>query len=118
MNEERNVNDTVEIGEDVIAVIAGIAAGEVAGISARASHANTLGELLGKKGMPKGVKVSYDEQEALVIDLSVIADYGVKIPEAALTIQEKVKEAVQTMTGREVTKVNIKVEGLRMPEQA
>jgi uncharacterized alkaline shock family protein YloU len=72
-----------------------------------------IAEKLGMKNLSKGVKVAVGEKEA-AIDLFLIVDYGVKIPDVAWQIQENVKKAVETMTGLNVVEVNINVQGVDM----
>lgn len=66
---------------------------------------------LAKKNFSKGVKVEVGEKEAAV-DLYIIVEYGVRIPDIALTVQEKVKSAIENMTGLEVVEVNVHVQGV------
>lgn len=102
----------VRISEDVVSVIAGIAATEVEGVAAMSGgFVGDLGEMLGKKSLSKGVKVEVGEREAAV-DLFVVLEYGVRIPEVAQKVQENVKRAVEIMTGLNVVEVNIHVQGV------
>ena len=75
--------------------------------------AGGIAELLGRKNQSKGVKVTIGEKQ-VNIDLYVVMEYGVKIPDVAWEIQEKVKKAVETMTGLNVIEVNIHVQGVTM----
>lgn len=116
MEENINLNENevgnVTISEDVVSVIAGVATSEVKGVASMAgSIAGGIAEILGKKNMGKGVKVILDGNTA-VIDLHITVVYGSKIPEVAWEIQEKVKKAVESMTGLDVEKVNIYIEGV------
>ena len=102
----------VKISEDVVSVKAGIAAGEVAGVTGMSGGlVGDMAEILGKKSLSKGVKVEVGEKEA-AIDLFVVLDYGVRIPEVAQKIQENVKRSVEIMTGLDVVEVNIHVQGV------
>ena len=110
--------DVEEIGNikicvDVVSTIAGIAASEIKGVYGMyTSFANGIAEKLGaKKNQTKGVKVEM-EGEAVTIDLYIVVKYGIKIPELAWEIQESVKNNVETMTGLNVAKVNIHIEGV------
>lgn len=107
----------VQISSDVVSTIAGLAATEVEGI-ADMSGGITSGvvQLLGRKDLSKGVKVTVGEKDA-TIDIFVVVKYGVRIPEIALDIQKKVKEAVENMTGLKVNAVNIHVQGVKIPEE-
>ena len=74
--------------------------------------AGGIGEVLsGKKNLSKGIKVVVTEKDAK-IDVNIIVEYGVRIPEIAYEIQTKVKKAVETMTGLKVTEVNVHVQGV------
>ena len=110
---EENPFGHVQIADEVIAVIAGLAAGEVTGV---AGLSGTLsGELavkLGKKTPAKGVKVELDNGEVM-IEVSIVVLYEYSIPEVAAKVQEKVKQAIETMTGLNVTEVNIKIAGVK-----
>ncbi len=110
------VNDigAIKITDEVVAIIAGIAAMEVQGVSSMSGGiAGGIAEALGRKNLAKGVKVEVGEKEA-AIDLYIIVDYGYRIPEVAWSIQEKVKQAVEEMTGLEVIEVNIHVQGVNI----
>lgn len=115
--DEKKLPDSsnVKISDDVVQIIAGIAAGEVDGVQAMGnSIASGLAELLGgKKSVSRGVKVEVQEN-TVTIDVHVVVRYGVRIPDVAWNIQEKVKEAVETMTGLEVLKVNIHIDGIHI----
>jgi uncharacterized alkaline shock family protein YloU len=102
----------VRISEDVVSVIAGIAAAEVDGVVGMSGGlVGDMAEILGKKSLSKGTKVEVGEKEA-AIDLFVVLEYGVRIPEVAQRIQENVKKAVEIMTGLHVVEVNIHVQGV------
>lgn len=102
----------VKIADEVVAVIAGIAAIEVEGVAGMAGNiASGITEMLGKKNLSKGVRVEVGEKEA-IIDLYVVIEYGVRIPEVATAVQENVKRAVESMTGLDVQEVNIHIQGV------
>ncbi len=105
---------TTQIANEVIAVIAGLAATDVRGVSDMSGGVvGGIAERLGRKNLSKGVKVdvSPDERQCS-IDLSIIAEFGFRIPEVASEIQENVKRAIEGMTGLEVTSVNVSVLGI------
>ena len=108
---ENNAN--IKIADDVIAVIAGAAASEVPGVSAMAGgFAGGISEVFsGKKNFAKGIKVEAGEKETR-IDVNIIVEYGVRIPDVAFEIQNRVKKAVENMTGLEVVEVNVHVQGV------
>lgn len=100
---------TIKIANDVVAMIAGIAATEVEGVSSLVG--NITNELMGKVGVKKaskGVKVEVANKEVKV-ELSLILKYAYNIPTTCKTVQEKVKTAIETMTGLEVTDVNVRI---------
>jgi uncharacterized alkaline shock family protein YloU len=101
------------ISEDVIGIIAGLAAAEVDGVSGMTlGFVDGINQILGSnKKYAKGVKVELEGNE-VVINLYVIVKYGVKIPEVAFSIQNAVKGSVEGMTGLKVKSVNINVHGV------
>ena len=105
---------TTQIANEVIAVIAGLAATDVMGVADMSGGlVGGIAERLGRKNLSKGVKVevSPDERQCSV-DLSIIAEYGFRIPEVASQIQDSVKSAIEGMTGLEVTAVNVNILGI------
>lgn len=103
----------VKISVEVVSTIAGIATSEVNGVAGMyGTFAGGIAEMLGAKKSPsKGVKVDMEGNTA-TIDLYIVVEYGVRIPELAWEIQENVKNNVETMTGLDVQKVNIHIEGV------
>jgi uncharacterized alkaline shock family protein YloU len=109
---EHNDVGSIRIADEVVGIIAGLAATEVSGVAGMsAGLVGGIAEMLGKKNLSKGVKVEVGEREAAV-DLYIIAEYGVRIPDVALRVQENVKRAIESMTGLEVVEVNIHVQGV------
>lgn len=107
---------TVKIANDVVAMIAGMAATEVDGVSAMVG--NIPDEIMSKVGMKKqlkGVKVDIFERNVKV-DLAVTLQYGYNIPTTCAKVQDKVKNAIETMTGFIVDEVNIRIVGIKMDE--
>ena len=97
----------VQIADEVVAIIAGLAATEVEGVASMAG--NITNELVGKLGMKnlsKGVKVDVLEN-VVCVNLNLNLEYGYSIPETCKKVQEKVKTAIENMTGLEVSDVNI-----------
>ena len=105
----------VQIADEVVAIIAGIAAMEVDGVSSMAGNATReLISKLGMKTLSKGVKV--DVLEGLVtVTLALNLKFGSNIKETTMAVQEKVKAAIENMTGLTVADVNIRVAGVEMP---
>ena len=103
----------IKVSVHVVSTIAGIAASEIKGVAGMYStFAGGIAERFGaKKNQSKGVKVEMSETSVL-IDLYLVVEYGVRIPELAWEIQDSVKNNVETMTGLEVQKVNIHIEGV------
>lgn len=118
-NPEEDSVGNIKISVDVVTTIAGIAATEVDGVAEMySSFAGGIAERLGaKKNTSKGVKVEMNGDNA-VIDLYIVVNYGVRIPELAWEIQENVKKNVESMTGLEVSKVNIHIEGVKFEKES
>lgn len=105
---------SVQIADDVVAVIAGLAATEVDGVSAMSGNiTNELMSKVGVKNLAKGVKVEIINQK-VKIDLAVMMEYGYNIPTTCSKVQEKVKTTIENMTGLDVTDVNIRIAGVDM----
>ncbi|HKM40014.1 MAG TPA: Asp23/Gls24 family envelope stress response protein [bacterium] len=105
---------SVKIADEVVAIIAGLAATEVSGIAGMSGGlAGGIAEMLGRKNLTKGVKVEVGERQTAV-DLFVIVEYGAKIPEVAWHAQEDVKKAIESMTGLDVVEVNVHVQGVKI----
>ncbi|MBP1989042.1 Asp23/Gls24 family envelope stress response protein [Paenibacillus eucommiae] len=99
----------IQIAPEVIEIIAGLATVEVDGVAGMSGgFAGGIAELLGRKNLSKGVKVEVGEREA-AIDVSIIIEYGNRIPEVAKGIQQNVKSAIESMTGLHVVEVNVHI---------
>lgn len=111
-------NDTsLQISDEVVAIIAGIAANEVKGVAGMSGGlVGGITEMLGKKNFAKGIKVEVGDKVA-TIEIYIIVEYGVRIPDVAWEIQNKVKQSVEEMTGLNVLKVNIHVQGVKIGEK-
>lgn len=102
----------VQIADDVVAMIAELAALEVDGVASMAGNAtNELLSKVGVKGMHKGAKVEVLDR-VVSVELSVNLKYGYHIPAVSGKIQEKVKNAIETMTGLTVADVNVRIVGV------
>ena len=111
---EKDKLGEVQIADEVVAIIAGLAATEVEGVDSMAG--NITNELVGKLGMKnlsKGVKVDVTE-EHVSVDISLNVKYGYKIPDVCEKLQERVKTAIENMTGLMVLDVNVKIAGVNM----
>lgn len=106
-------SNNIKIADDVVAVIAGVAVSEVNGVyEMSGGFAGGISEVLsGKKNLAKGIKVEVNDKTTK-IDVNIIVEYGTRIPDVAFEIQNKVKKAVETMTGLSVTEVNVHVQGV------
>ena len=106
-------NTNIKIADDVIAVIAGVAVAEVPGVAEMSGgFAGGISEVLSsKKNLSKGIKVESGEKETR-IDVNIIVEYGIRIPDVAFEIQNKVKVAVEKMTGLKVVEVNVHIQGV------
>ena len=111
--EQTDQTEKIEISNDVIAVIAGVAVSEVQGVASMAGgFAGGISEVLsGKKNLAKGIKVDKNENK-VKIDVNIIVEYGTRIPDVAFEIQNRVKKAVENMTGLGVEEVNVHVQGV------
>ncbi len=106
----------VQIADEVVAIIAGLAATEVEGVDSMAGYiTNELVGKLGMKNLSKGVKVDVTE-EHVSVDLSLNIRYGYSIPSVSEQVQEKVSTAIENMTGLTVLDVNVKIAGVNMDE--
>lgn len=104
---------TVQVADDVIAVIAGLAATDVDGVARLSGNiTNEIVSKLGRKNLSKGVKVALAGHDASV-KLNLIIEYGVSIPKTCKEVQERVKSAISTMTGLNVTSVDIRIAGIQ-----
>lgn len=115
MKEGEDTIGEIKINNEVIAVMAGRIATEVKGVAGMSGGVvDGLAKMLGKKSLEKGVKVEIGEED-INIDLSIIVDYGVSIPDVCSEIQINVKRKVEKMTGRNVRNVNLSVQGIHFP---
>lgn len=102
------------IADEVVAIIAGLAASEVEGVASMAGNVTRdLIEKIGMKSLSKGVKITMDENTVRVA-IAINIQYGYNVPDTCGKIQEKVKTAIETMTGLEVAEVNIKIVNVQM----
>ena len=118
-NEETNLEENVQevngikISEEVVATIAGMAVSEVKGVAS--TNSGIISEVFGKKSFSKGIKVQINEK-AVTIDVFIVVEYGSRIPDIAWEVQNRVKSAVEDMTGLKVLEVNIQVQGVNLPK--
>ena len=104
----------VQIADDVVAMIASLATTEVEGVSAMAGNiTNELMSKVGMKKLTKGVRVVVQGGN-VTVDLAVTMEYGYNIPATCQSVQNKVKAAIENMTGLNCTDVNIRIAGVRV----
>lgn len=104
----------VRIADEVVAIIAGLAASEVEGVASMAGHVTRdIIERLGRKSLSRGVRVTL-EGDTVYVRLAINIQYGYNVPSTCSKIQERVKAAIETMTGLEVAEVNVKIVNVEM----
>lgn len=117
MNTREEQNGSISFANDVVATIAGLATVEIEGVAGMSGGlSGGLAELLGRKNLTKGVKVEVGKEECAV-DVFIIVDYGVEIPQVSEKIQASVKKAVETMTGLRVVETNVHIQGVRIAKE-
>jgi len=115
--EGQNGAGGIHIATDVVQTIAGLAATEVPGVAGMAGGiVGGIAEMLGRKNLAKGVKVDIAEGVA-VVDLFIAVEFGSRIPDVAYTVQQRVRQTVENMTGLSVREVNIHVQGVAFPPE-
>ena len=113
IHENVNIGE-VKVADEVVAIIAGLAATEVEGVDSLGGNITSeIVSKLGMKNLSKGVKVHVGEQD-VVVNLALNIKYGCEIPKVSSAVQDKVKTAIETMTGLNVSEVNIKIAGVNI----
>lgn len=117
LNNNSNGYGSVKISNDVVAIIAGVAATEIEGVAGMSGGiTGGITEMLGMKNLSKGVKVEVGNEEA-AIDLFIVVEYGSKIADLGEKVQKNVKSTVETMTGLNVVEVNINIQGVNFSNE-
>lgn len=112
------VHGSIKISEEVIASIAALATMDVEGVAEMTGgFSESISNIIGKSLASKGIKVNTNEDN-VNIDIYLIVKYGVKIPDVAWNVQEKVKKDVEKTTGVAVQAVNIHVQGVAIEKQS
>ena len=112
-------NGTIQISEDVVASVTGMAVLEVEGVCGLSSSIGTdIAEMLGMKTLSKGVRLATTDTGALRIDCDVVSKFGQNIFELAKNVQENVKTSVESVTGLTVAEVNDTNSGIALPKEA
>ncbi len=111
--ESNNIGE-VQIADDVVAIIAGLAATDVKGVASLVGNVtNEIISKLGKKNLGKGIKVEV-VNNVVTVDMSIVLEYGYSIPKTSEQVQEKVKSAIENMTGLTVEEVNVRIASVTM----
>ena len=107
----------VQIADEVVATIAGLAATEVEGVASMAGNiTNELVSKLGKKSLSKGIRVKV-EDGIVNVNVALNIAYGYSVPKTCKKVQEKVKAAIENMTGLEVEKVDIQIANVSISKE-
>jgi len=119
---DANGKGTVTFATDVVATIAGLAATEVEGVASMVgSSSSGLAEIFKRgqntRSLTRGVRVELIDNTSVSIHLTIIVDYGAPVPRVAKGIQENVKKTIETMSGLEVTEVNVHVHGVSFEKE-
>lgn len=113
-----NEKDGVQISNDVIAVIAGMASSEIDGIAGMSSGiVGGITERLGLKDASKGVKIDLVDEDKISIELSIIIEVGAEIKKVVKELQQKVRTDVEKTTGLKVDSINVQVLGINVPRE-
>jgi uncharacterized alkaline shock family protein YloU len=113
--EESEQIGRIKISDDVVAIISNAAALSATGVvTLSGGIVEGITEFVGKKNPGRGIKVDMTD-EGVTVDIYLIVEFGHRIPDVATDIQHKVRHDVQTMTGLNVTAVNIHVQGISFP---
>lgn len=114
--EVKEQGGSITFANDVLATIAGIAACDIPGVAGMSGgFKDGIVELLGKKNFTKGIKITVKEN-AVTVDIQIVVDYGVSVPEVCKNIQDSVSKALETMTGLAVSAINISIQGVKFKE--
>ena len=107
----------VQIADEVVAIIAGLAATEVEGVASMAGNiTNELVSKLGKKSLSKGIRVKV-EDGIVNVNVALNIAFGYSVPKTCKKVQEKVKAAIENMTGLEVEKVDIQIANVSISKE-
>ena len=108
---------SVKISDDVVAIIAGVAATEIPGVTSMSGGiTGGFSEMLGMKNLSKGVKVELKDSD-VSIDVFITVEYGKNISEIGKNVQQNVKNSVETMTELNVVEVNVNIQGVNIPKE-
>ncbi len=106
----------IQIAPEVLEIIAGIAAIDIDGVADMSGGiVGGISEMLGLKSLKRGVKVQIGAEET-IIDVSIVIEYGFRIPDVSRQIQQSVQQAIYSMTGIQVSAVHIHIESVHFNE--
>lgn len=112
-------NGSVQISEDVVAAVAASAILETEGVCGLSANLSTdIAEMLGKKNLTRGIRLTGAKEGVLCIECDVVAKFGASVFELAKTLQDVVKSSVESVTGLSVEQVNINICGVALPREA
>jgi uncharacterized alkaline shock family protein YloU len=116
INIKSDESGEIKVADEVVAIIAGLAATEVEGVSSMAGNiTNEIVSRLGMKNLSKGIQIEIADNE-VVVDVALNIAYGYSIPEVSTKVQEKVKSSIETMTGLSVATINVRIASVDMGE--
>lgn len=116
INIKSDESGEIKVADEVVAIIAGLAATEVEGVSSMAGNiTNEIVSRLGMKNLSKGIQIEIADNE-VVVDVALNIAYGYSIPEVSTKVQEKVESAIETMTGLSVATINVRIASVDMGE--
>ncbi len=117
LHEKNELSGNIRISDEVVVTIASVAVSEIEGVSGTgAGIVEGIARKFSKKSAGGGIKVTMTE-DTVSIDINVIMNYGVRIPEVAWNVQDAVKREVELMTGLSVERVNVRVVGIDVPQE-
>lgn len=118
MNEAQGSLGEIKINHSVVTNIARIAATEIDGVySAGSNFVDGITELFSKKDSDRGIRVTEDEAGEYLIEIRVILRFGLSLGKVAVQIQENVRDKVSRMTMKNVSRVDVIIEGVRNDEK-
>ena len=116
INIKSDESGEIKVADEVVAIIAGLAATEVEGVSSMAGNiTNEIVSRLGMKNLSKGIQIEIADNE-VVVDVALNIAYGYSIPEVSTKVQEKVKSAIETMPRLSVATINVRIASVDMGE--
>jgi uncharacterized alkaline shock family protein YloU len=108
----------VKIAEEVVAIVAGLAATEVDGVSSMAGNiTNEIVSRLGMRNLSKGIEIEVENDE-IKVSVAINIAYGYNIPDVSAKVQDKISSAIENMTGLHVAEVNVKIASVDMENQS